>query len=635
MKKMILTAMFLAIGAWMNANADEGRLLRFPSTNGTDVVFSYAGDLYRTSIHGGDAVRLTANKGYEIFARFSPDGKQIAFTGQYDGNTEVYMMSRDGGSPKRLTFTSTNSRDDVGDRMGPNNIVMTWTPDGKGVVYRNRISSSFDGKLWIAPTDGGMPTEIPLPEGGFCSYSPDGKKLAYNRVFREFRTWKYYKGGMADDIWIYDPQAKKVENVTNNVSQDIAPMWIGDEIFFISDRDRTMNVFAYNTKTRATTKVTNFTDYDVKFPSMGGGKIVFENAGYIYVLDPASKKYEKLTINLQDEGSAARTEFTNVASWMRGDVALSANGERLAAVARGEVFSVPTEKGVVRNLTRSSGVHDRGVSYSPDGKYLAYISDATGETEVWLQPSDGGKAEQLTKNNDTYIRSIFWSPDSKYLLYTDRKNRVKSVDMATRTAKTVTTDPRGEIRSIAFSPDSKWIAYTKTESNDMSVIYVCPINGGEEHAITEKWYDSRSPLFSADGKYLIFSSMRDFNPTYSSVEWNVAYNNLAAIYMVALSKSTPSPFLASDGKAMSDKPKTEAKPEGKGDAKGGKDKGGKPAEAKAKTVTVQIDFDDIAERIERVPTTDRAASPAYCDGKKLWLNSRGEVKVMDFATGKT
>jgi len=214
-----------------------------------------------------------------MFPRFSPDGKTIAFTGQYDGNTEVYTMPSSGGEPLRITYTATNSRDDLGDRMGPNNIVMTWTPDGNGIVYRNRISDGFSGKLYTVNKEGGLSEVVPLPEGGFCSYSPDGKQLAYNRVMREFRTWKYYKGGMADDIWVYNPEKKSVENITNNEAQDIFPMWIGDEIYFLSDRDYTMNLFVYNTKTKQTSKVTNFTEYDVKFPSSFGNTIVFENGG--------------------------------------------------------------------------------------------------------------------------------------------------------------------------------------------------------------------------------------------------------------------------------------------------------------------------------------------------------------------
>ena len=233
-KKLILSLLALAgVPALMMA-ADDARLLRFPATNGNEIVFSYAGDLYKVPAKGGEAQRLTSHVGYEMFPRFSPDGKTIAFTGQYDGNTEVFTIPSTGGEPLRVTYTATNARDDLGDRMGPNNIVIAWTPDGSRIVYRNRISSGFDGKLYTVDKEGGLSEVIPLPEGGFCSYSPDGKQLAYNRVMREFRTWKYYKGGMADDIWIYNPEKKSVENITDNVAQDIIPMWIDDEIFFLA-----------------------------------------------------------------------------------------------------------------------------------------------------------------------------------------------------------------------------------------------------------------------------------------------------------------------------------------------------------------------------------------------------------------
>lgn len=272
MKKGIFIFLFSLF--LIGLQAQEARLLRFPTTNGNDIVFSYAGDLYKVSVEGGQAERLTSHLGYEMFPKFSPDGTTIAFTGQYDGNTEIYTIPVTGGEPLRLTYTSNNPRDDLGDRMGPNNIVMGWTPDGDQIIYRNRIADGFVGKLFQVDKEGGLSQAIPLPEGGFCSYSPDGKKLAYNRVMREFRTWKYYKGGMADDIWIYDPEAKTVENITNNDAQDIMPMWIGDKIYFISDRDWTMNLFSYHTVTKETIKLTDFTDFDIKFPSAHGTTIV-------------------------------------------------------------------------------------------------------------------------------------------------------------------------------------------------------------------------------------------------------------------------------------------------------------------------------------------------------------------------
>lgn len=392
--------------------AEEARLLRFPSTNGQEVVFSYAGDLYKAPIQGGEAQRLTSHIGYEMFPRFSPDGKTIAFTGQYDGNTEIFSIPSTGGEPLRLTYTATNSRDDLSDRMGPNNILMAWTPDGKRVVYRNRKGSSFAGQLYLVDKEGGLSEQIPLPEGGFCSYSPDGKQLAYNRVMREFRTWKYYEGGMADDIWIYTPEKGTVENITNHKAQDIIPMWIGDEIFFISDRNHTMNIFVYNTKTKETKKVTNFTEYDVKFPSANGNIIVFENGGYLYKMDAASKQPEKINITLSSDNIYARSEIKEGAKYVT-HASLSSKGERLAVTTRGEVFNIPANKGVSKNITRTPGAHERDAQWSPDDKYIAYISDLTGETELYMQDAEGEEPVQLTRNNTTYIRSFSWSPDTK------------------------------------------------------------------------------------------------------------------------------------------------------------------------------------------------------------------------------
>lgn len=459
--------------------------MRFPATNGNEIVFSYAGDLYRVPVTGGEAQRLTSHVGYEMFPRFSPDGKTIAFTGQYDGNTEVYTIPAAGGEPQRLTYTATNSRDDLGDRMGPNNIVMTWTPDGKQIIYRNRISDGFAGKLYSVNQEGGMPEIIPLPEGGFCSYSPDGKRLAYNRTMREFRTWKYYKGGMADDVWIYDPAKKSVENITNNVAQDIFPMWIGDDIFFLSDRDRTMNIFVYNTKTKQTSKVTNFTEYDVKFPSASGNTIVFENGGYIYKMDAATRQPEKVNISLASDNIYARSAIKNGAKYLTA-VSASPDGERVVVTARGEVFNLPSTKGVTKNITRTPGAHERDAQWSPDGKCIAYISDATGETELYLQDAVEGNPVQLTKNNDTYIRSFEWSPDSKKIVYTDRQNRINLLDVASRQVTMLLQDPMGEPQDVTFSPDSKWLTYTRDADNEITVVYVYDIAGKKEYPVTDQ-----------------------------------------------------------------------------------------------------------------------------------------------------
>lgn len=607
MKKLIAMTLLMAGSAHL-AQAEEGRLLRFPTTNGTDVVFTYAGDLYKAPINGGEAVRLTSHIGYEMFAHFSPDGKTIAFTAQYDGNTEVYSLPVAGGEPVRLTYTPTNARDDLGDRMGPNNIVMGWNPDGKTIVYRNRTGESFDGKLWTISNQGGMSNRIPLPEGGFCCYSPDGKQLAYNRTMREFRTWKYYRGGQADDIWIWDPAKKSVQNITNNEAQDIMPMWIGDEIYFISDRDHTMNIFVYNTKSGQTSKVTNYTDYDVKFPTTNGKLIVFEKGGYLYRLDPATKQAVQINVNMNAEGVYARAEQMDLSGNV-GAVSMPDAGGRLAVTARGEVFSVPVKPGVTKNITRSSGSNDRAAAYSPDGKYIAYIGDQTGETEIYLYTVETGETTQLTKGTTTYIRSLQWMPDSKLILFTDRKNQLSSVDPVSKARKVLITCPESEIRGVNISPDNKWLAYTRPAKNQMSIVYAYNLQTGKEIAITEKWYNSSSPVFSKDGKYIVYTADRDFTPTYSQTEWNHSYNNMSGIYVTMLSKQTPSPLLPTDGEV--------AKPE----------KSEKGAE-----VTVTIDADGIFDRTVKLKGNLGYASVLYCDGKKVYYSGRGATNAIDLAT---
>ena len=621
--KRLLTVLALAAAAAAGAAAQnaaqEARLLRFPATNGKEIAFSYAGDLWTVPVEGGQARRLTSHIGYEMFARYSPDGKTIAFTAEYDGNREVYSMPAEGGEPVRLTYTSTNSRDDLGDRMGPNNMVLAWSPDGRKILYRNRIGDGFSGKLWTVSPDGGMPEEIPLPEGGFSSWSPDGKKLAYNRVMREFRTWKYYRGGMADDIWIWDPKAGKVENVTSNVAQDIFPMWIGDEIFFASDRDMIMNLFSYNTKTKETVKVTSFDQYDVKFPSTDGRTIVFENGGYIYRFNPADRSCVQVPVRLSSDVVYSRTERRKVGD-RPSAYSLSPDGNRAVLSARGEIFDVPVGKGVTRNLSRSAGSNDRGAVWSPDGKWIAWIGDGTLETEIYLYDVEkGGAPAQLTQNTDTYIRSLQWSPDSRHILYGDRKNRLVELEVPSGSRRVVMTCPEAELRGVSYSPDSKWITYTRPAKNEMGVVYVFNLVSGKEYPVTERWYNSASPVFSSDGKYLIFRSDRDMNPQYSNIEWNFTMGNMGGVYMAMLAADTPSPLIAKDPEVkVAEDPaqKKEAAP--------------KKEEAKA---DVKIDPDGILDRIVKLPVSGSAYG-FYSDGKKLWYGGGRGTRVFDFASGK-
>ena len=300
---------------------DTTRLLRFPTTNGRQIVFCYAGQLYTVAREGGLARRLTSGPGYSSFSRFSADGTQLAFTSQYDGNTEVYVMPADGGEPKRLTTTATLGRDDVSDRMGPNNIVMAWENTKPLVVFRSRMNSfnSFIGALFAVGMNAELPTQLPVPRGGFTSFSPDDSKMAFNRVFREFRTWKHYRGGMADDVWIFDFKTGTTENLTNNPSQDICPMWGPDnKIYFISDRDDRMNLYSIDLTSKETKQLTNFKDYDIKFPSIGKDAIVFEQAGYIWRYDLASGQAAPIPIRVKEDFASGRAGLVDASKQIAG-----------------------------------------------------------------------------------------------------------------------------------------------------------------------------------------------------------------------------------------------------------------------------------------------------------------------------
>lgn len=526
--------------------SEDTRVLRFPAIHGDQIVFTFAGDLYSVPASGGTARKMTSHEGFEAFARFSPDGKHIAFTGQYDGNREVYVMPREGGLPKRITYTATLGRDDISDRMGPNNIVMGWTNDNEHIVFRSRWRewNAFNGQLYLTSIKGGIPEQIPVPRGGFCSFSPDNTKFAYNRIFREFRTWKRYRGGMADDIWIYDYASKQIKNITENPAQDIIPMWSGQNIYFLSDRDenKKMNLFVYNLESKDTRKLTNFTEFDIKFPSIGPEAIVFENGGYIYRFDLDREEAKKIPILVADDLQSSRSKIVNVSSRVS-NYEISPDGKRALFGARGDVFTVPAKHGNTRNLTASSGIHERNSKWSPDGKWIAFVSDQTGEDEIYIISQDGkGDPIQLTSGADTYKYQIYWSPDSKKILWGDKLFRLNYVDIPTKKTIVVAKAKAWEIRDHAWSPDSNWIAYSQQEVDTMTKVYLYHLGTQKTYEVTDGWYSSYSPSFHSEGKYLFFVSDRDFNPIYSSVEWNYAFGAQAKIYFVTLTKDVKSPF---------------------------------------------------------------------------------------------
>ena len=546
MKRIFWVAILIFLTIQVIFADEEARLLRFPTVYKDQVVFNYAGDLYTVKSEGGTARKLTNHDGIEMFPRFSPDGEWLAFTGQYDGNTEVYLMPSMGGIPKRLTYTATLERDDVSDRMGPNNIVMGWKHSSNKIIFRSRMKSynSFNGELFLVSTEVKMPEQLPLPRGGFCCFSPDDKKVAYNRIFREFRTWKRYRGGMTDDIWIYDFETKQIENITNDPGQDIIPMWHDDKIYFLSDRDelQRMNLYVYDLLSKETEKVTNFTDFDIKFPSLGKNAIVFENGGYIYKFDLVSQEINQIKIFINDDRVTGRCEIKNVSENIT-NYEISPDGNRALFGARGDVFTVPAENGPTRNLTSTSGIHERNSKWSPDGKWIAYISDQTGEDEIYIVEQDGlTEPIQITKGGETYKYQIYWSPDSEKLLWSDRRQRLRYVDIQTKKIQEVQKSQVREIREYSWSPDSKWIAYAQFEVDMMKKIYLYSLDQDISVEVTDGKFRSTNPVFSSDGKYLFFVSDRDFNPIYSSTEWNHAYKDMSRIYLIALNKNVESPF---------------------------------------------------------------------------------------------
>ncbi len=638
--KLLLFCIFCFI--WLSAVATEGestRLLRFPSIHGERVVFTYGGNLYTASTEGGVARKLTSDPGFEMFARFSPDGSKIAFTAQYDGNTEVYVMDANGGVPKRLTHSATLSRDCISDRMGPNNIVMTWTPDGKHIIYRSRKRSfnDFIGQLYKVSVDGGLSEPLPLSTGGFCSFSPDGKQLAFNRVFREFRTWKYYRGGMADDLWLYDFTTGQSRRLFEHWSQDIFPMWYGNYIYFTSDRYRTMNLFSLNTATGEVKKLTDYTLYDIKFPSLGDGRIIYENGGFLHIYNIAEGMAKQIDILIADDQPAVRPQLIDATPYI-GTVTVSPDGARLLLSARGDIFTVPGKSGITRNLTQSSDAHDRAPVWSPNGQWIAFLSDRTGEYEIFIQKQDGSEpAIQLTTRADTYKFSLRWSPDSRKILWNDKKLRLQYIDIETRKTTLVARSDVWEFSSFDWSPDSRWIAYANPQPYGMSNIVLFDTQTGSHTNITDTWFSSWNPSFSEDGKFLLFTSARDFNPIYSATEWNHAYVDMNRIYLVTLAKETPSPFAPKNYEVTIKQPEPEetGKNETRRERRGKNQPDPQPDEAK-----VVVDLDGIADRIVGLPVEASNYFGLWSNNNKVYyiensaVDQGSRLKMFDLDTEK-
>jgi tricorn protease len=439
-------------GAAEQAPAGPTRLLRFADISKDKVVFAYAGDLWIASREGGAARRLTSHVGDELYPKFSPDGKWIAFTGEYDGNPDVYVMSAEGGEPKRLTFHPSND------------IVLGWTPDGKNILFRSDRSSTSLGRttrLYLVSPQGGTAHPLPVPRGDLTSFSPDGTKIAYLETSQEFRTWKRYRGGWSLPISIYDLKKSTYEELPKTAGMDMFPMWHGNFIYFISDRDGVMNLYSYDLASKQTRKLTDYEEFDIKWPSLGPDAIVFENGGLLYEYNLDSGKTRSLSIVVRAEDIEARMDFKSVAQGI-GSAAISPSGARAVVEARGNIFTVPAEHGSIRTLTTEhSSIHELNPAWSPDGKSIAYLSDKTGEYEIYTRPQMGGDETRITSDGKIYRFGPLWSPDSKKLLYWDKSNQLWYVSLDDKKPVKVDTSDYGLISDASWSPDSLWLTYSK------------------------------------------------------------------------------------------------------------------------------------------------------------------------------
>lgn len=590
----------------------EGRLMRFPDVYNNTIVFSYAGDLWLVPASGGIARRITTDPGLELFPKFSPDGSQIAFTGEYDGKPNVYVIPAEGGQPKQLTFESAMA--DIPERMGVENQVVTWMPGGKSIAFLSRRDTFNDwfGRLFEVPLTGGLPTRLPFDNrGGLTSFSPDGNEIAYNRIFRNFRTWKRYTGGMAQKISIFNFKTNHYEEIDSSYKgTDTFPMWRGDTIYFDSDQgpERRMNLFAYSTKTKQIRQLTHFKEFDVNWPSLGPDAIVFENGGYLYLFDLKTEKTGKVTVYLPGDFNQERKHWAKTADLIQ-SFDISPEGKRAVFEARGDVYTVPAEKGSIRNLTRTPGIREQNVAWSPDGKWIAYLSDRTGEQELYLMPQNGmGKEERITSDGTMFRLQPVWSPDSKKLLFADKSLRLFYVDIGDKKPMLIDRGHYADLTDYNWSPDSKWVVYAKAAENGNQIVYLCSLDDKKITPVTTDFTDSRNPIFDPEGKYLYFLSERDYNEVLGVFDMEFANPKAARVYAVTLRADTPSPFAPESDEAavkVSPDEKLQVKPgeePKKTEPATASQQNKKPPESAEKKEPFRIDLDGIQNRVVALPT---------------------------------
>ena len=593
MKRLILTfACLLGAGSLGWADAGKPLLLRQPSVSRSQIVFSYAGSLWIASREGGEARRLTTG-GHESNPIFSPDGALIAFTGEYDGNVDVYVVPASGGVPRRLTYHPAAD------------VVVGWTPDGKQVLFRSDRNAFADGvvQLFTIPAEGGFPTPVPLVRANEGSYSPDGSRLAYVPVVQWQRAWKRYRGGQTKPIWIARLADSHIEaKIPRDNSNDSNPLWVGDTIYFLSDRNGPVTLFAYDTRSKKVAQVVKNDGLDLKSASAGPDAIVYEQFGSLHLLDLKSHQVRKLEITISGDLAEVRPHFVKIEPRRIRFAGISPTGARAVFGVRGEILTVPGEKGDIRNLTNTTDVVERDPAWSPDGNSIAYLSDESGEYALHIRNQNGmGEVRKIDLGNPpTFRYSPTWSPDSKKIAYTDKRLSVWYVDLEKKTPVRVDTDTyAGPFYTLkpAWSPDSRWLTYTKQLRNHLHAVFAYSLEQAKSYQLTDGMSDALYAAFDKEGKYLYFTASTD---TALSTGWldmtSLQHPVTRSVYVMVLKKDLPSPLAPESDE---EKPKeAEKSDKDKGAEKGEKEKAEKP-------VTVEIDLENISQRILALPIPAR------------------------------
>ncbi len=606
----LLTAGLLSGGA-LAAQVDAG-LLRYPDVSATQIVFTYANDIWVVAKTGGVAQKLSSPAGVESFPKFSPDGKSIAFTGNYDGNKDVYVIPAGGGVPLRLTEHGYPGRG------------VDWTNDGKAVLFASGRESGRDrfNQFYTIPASGGAAEKLPFPYAEFGSYSPDGNQMAVVFESQAFRNWKRYRGGWKADIHIYDFQKQTDVNINGlDDAGEEFPMWSGNYIYFISDRgaDMRMNLWRYNVSTKALEQLTKFKDFDVHFPSAGPQDIVFENGGKLYLYNLATGKLGEVKVEVVTDKAALKPKVESASGYIQ-HAAISPDGNRVLIEARGDIFNLPAAKGYVQDITRTSGAAERYPAWSPDGKSIAYWSDAAGEYDLYLyEPAKGTPAKKLTNYGAGFRYNLYWSPDSKKLAFIDKAMRIKVYDISTGETKEADNGMRlthGGLEGfvVSWSANSRWIAYSRDLENYHNAIFLYDVKGKKLHQVTGGFYDFSGVAFSPDAKYLYVTTGQNFAPNYSDIDNSFIYANTKRVGVITLKKSTPS-VLAPKNDTVAIKADTTLSKEDKAKDK----KKDSTATAKKAAAEEDIDFDGLESRLVLLPpAAGNYAGISAADGKIIY-----------------